>query len=246
MELTTDLIEAKGLGCRYGGFVALKALDLAVSSGEACLLVGPNGAGKSTALKIFSGLEAESEGRVCVLGQRPKTASRSWRGKIGVLPDNLGLFDALSIEEHLTLSGQIYGLPASETQRRAMDLMEILGLATLRTHFAAACSYGMRKKTALALAMLHAPKVLILDEPFEGLDPASCETVLLLLQRTMAAGAGLVVSSHMLMHVERLATEVILLDQGAVVWRSRDAREGLREEYLKVVRPAGLPPLEWL
>lgn len=241
-----DLIEARGLGCNYEGFIALKALDLTVCSGEACLLVGPNGAGKSTALKIFSGLESESIGLVSVLGQRPKNAPRSWRGKIGVLPENLGLFDALSIEEHLTLSGQMYDLPAAETRRRATDLMEILGLAALRTRFASACSYGMRKKTALALSLLHAPKVLILDEPFEGLDPASCETVLLLLRRTMAAGAGLVVSSHMLMHVERLATEVILLDQGAAVWRSRDALVGLREEYLKVVKPAALPPLEWL
>jgi ABC-2 type transport system ATP-binding protein len=208
--------------------------------------VGPNGAGKSTALKILSGLESESHGTVRVLGERPRSAPRAWRSRIGVLPENLGLFDALSIEEHLRLSGQMYSLPAAASAQRSKELLEILGLSALSSRFAATCSYGMRKKTALALALLHAPKVLLLDEPFEGLDPASCETVLLLLQRAMAAGVGLVVSSHMLMHVERLATEVILLSHGAAVWRSNDPAQGLREQYLQVVRPAPLPSLDWL
>jgi ABC-2 type transport system ATP-binding protein len=241
-----QLIEAKGLGCRYGDFVALQALDFAVQPGEACVLVGPNGAGKSTALKILSGLESESEGVIRVLGERPRSAPRAWRSRIGVLPENLGLFDALSIAEHLRLSGQMFSLPPEQLRLRSEELLEILGLTALSSRFAATCSYGMRKKTALALALLHAPKVLLLDEPFEGLDPASCETVLLLLQRAMAAGVGLVVSSHMLMHVERLASEVILLSQGAAVWRSHNPAQGLREHYLQVVRPAPLPPMEWL
>lgn len=234
------------LSVSYGTFVALEGFSLELVPGKAAVLVGPNGAGKSTCLKVLSGLEAETAGVVSVLGQRPKAAARGWRREVGVMPEHLGLFDALSIEEHLWLSAELYGLAREDAGRRIEQLLELLGLAEGRGRFAAACSYGMRKKTALALAVLHAPKVLILDEPFEGLDPASCETVLELLNVLKRRGAGLIVSSHMLMHVERLADEVLLLDGGKVVWRSEAKAEGeLRAHYLDVVKARPLPGLEW-
>lgn len=243
MDIT---IECRGMGVSYGDFVALREFDLELKGGSAAVLVGPNGAGKSSCLKVLAGLESESTGSVTVLGHRPKAAPRAWRAQMGVMPEHLGLFDALSIEEHLRLSGQLYGLSKSETARRIEAMLDLLGLSEGRTRFAAACSYGMRKKLALALAVLHAPKLLILDEPFEGLDPASCETVLALLNALKARGAALIVSSHMLMHVERLADEVLLLDGGQVVWRSAAKAEGeLRAHYLDVVKARELPSLEW-
>jgi ABC-2 type transport system ATP-binding protein len=242
-----NVIECQGLGVNYGEFSALRDFDLRLTEGRAAVLVGPNGAGKSSCLKVLAGLESESVGRVEVLGQRPKSAARQWRAQMGVMPEHLGLFDALSIEEHLKLSAGLYGIEKAETGRRSAELLELLGLAEGKTRFAAACSYGMRKKTALALAILHAPRVLILDEPFEGLDPASCETVLALLIALKRRGTSLIVSSHMLMHVERLADEVLLLDGGLVVWRSAAKAEGeLRAHYLDVVKAKELPALEWI
>jgi ABC-2 type transport system ATP-binding protein len=240
------IVNCRGLGVDYGGFTALRGFDLSLPAGKVAVLIGPNGAGKSTCIKVLTGLESESTGTVTVLGQRPRSAPRSWRAGLGVLPEHLGLFDALSIEEHLTLSGQLYGLTPAETARRSAELLALLGLADSRTRFASACSYGMRKKTALALALLHAPRLLILDEPFEGLDPASCETVLSLLHHLKSQGTALILSSHMLMHVERLADEVLLLNQGSVVWRSAAVSEGeLRSHYLDVVKANPLPALEW-
>lgn len=240
------LVDCHALSVHYGEFQALREFELQLPPSRAAVLVGPNGAGKSTCLKVLSGLEPETTGAVSVLGHRPKSSPRSWRASLGVMPEHLGLFDALSIEEHLQLSASIHHLDKKQASDRIEQLLVTLGLAEGRTRFAAACSYGMRKKTALALALLHAPKLLILDEPFEGLDPASCETVLALLNALKQRGAGLIVSSHMLMHVERLADEVLLLDGGRVVWRSAAKGEGeLRAHYLDVVKSSPLPNLEW-
>jgi len=238
------LLTCRSLAVHYGDFLALADFDLDLAPGQAAVLVGPNGAGKSSCLKVLSGLESESSGQVQVLGHRPLSAPRSWRAGLGVMPEHLGLFDALSIEEHLRLAASLHHIP--DPAPRIEEILALLGLASSRTRFAATCSYGMRKKTALALALLHAPRLLILDEPFEGLDPASCETVLALLNALKQRGAGLIVSSHMLMHVERLADEVLLLDAGRVVWRSVARSEGeLRSHYLDVVKAQSLPALEW-
>ncbi len=241
------LIQAQGIQVRFGDFTALAAFDLLLAPGEVCALIGPNGAGKSTALKALAGLEAESGGKLLVHGQRPKAAPPSWKRLVGLLPEHLSLFDALSVEEHLVLSGDLYGLPRTETRRRADELLSLLGLQEGKSRYAAAASYGMRKKTALALALLHAPPLLLLDEPFEGLDPASCENVLALLCRARDRGVGIVVSSHMLMHVERLATQVLLLDRGRVAWRGQSLAQGdLHARYLELITAAPLPPLAWL
>ncbi len=240
-----SVIECRGLGVRYGEFEALRNFDLDLLPGQAVVLVGPNGAGKSSCLKVLAGLETESTGTLQVMGQRPKSAPRAWRNALGVMPEHLGLFEALSIEEHMKLHADLYQLPAAGV--RIAEILELLGLSEGRTRFAAACSYGMRKKTALGLAVLHSPKLMILDEPFEGLDPASCETVLALLLEMKRRGAAMIVSSHMLLHVERLADEVLLLSGGEVVWRSAAIGEGeLRQHYLDVVKAKALPGMEWL
>ncbi len=225
----------------------MDGFDLTVAAGAACALIGPNGAGKSTALRVLAGLEEETAGTLSVLGKRPVEGGAAWKRQVGLLPEHLALFDALTVEEHLHLSGDLYGLKRAETALRAGELLGLLGLEEGRGRFAAACSYGMRKKTALAMAMLHAPRLLLLDEPFEGLDPASCENVLALLRRAKQAGVGMVLSSHMLMHVERLADEVVLLDRGRAAWRGASMEVGdLHENYLRLIAAAPLPPLGWL
>lgn len=242
-----DLISCNAATVRYGDFTALSQFNLSVAANQCAVLIGPNGAGKSTCLKLLAGLENSSAGHVQILGQNPATASRPWRKQLGVLPEHLGLLEALTIDEHLLLTARVHGLSAAEARQRANDLLEVLGLANSPHTFASAASYGMRKKTALAMAILPAPRVLILDEPFEGLDPASCETVLALLLHILAQGRAIVASSHMLMHVERLATETVLLDHGQVSWRGTTTSEGeLRRHYLDVITAATLPALDWL
>jgi len=242
-----NLVECRGVAIRYGDLRALEDFDLTLPPGKACALIGPNGAGKSTVLKLLAGLETESAGSLLVNGKRPQDAGQAWKRDIGLLPENLALFDALTVAEHLELSGELYGLSRNETSMRTEELLTLLSLGEGRDRFAAACSYGMRKKTAFAMALLHAPKLLLLDEPFEGLDPASCESVLAVLLRAKSGGMGILVSSHMLMHVERLADEVVLLDRGRATWRGATVTEGgLQEHYLRLIAAAPLPPMAWL
>jgi ABC-2 type transport system ATP-binding protein len=240
-------LTARGVSVRFGGFVALDSFDLSLQPGCAAALIGPNGAGKSTFLKVAAGLEAESSGSLNVLGERPKSATRTWKRHLGVLPEDASLFDALSLEEHCSLSGELYRLPRAETAQRCQELFSLLGIWEDRHRYAAAASFGMRKKTALALALLHNPRLLILDEPFEGLDPASCEIALAILQRSKASGASILFSSHLLHIVERLADEAILLERGRVSWRGAPRANGeLQQSYLRSIAPAELTGLDWI
>lgn len=247
MGSAAPLLLARRLGVRYGEFAALEDLDLQVGAGEAIALLGPNGAGKSTCLKALSGLEAPSAGELVILGEEPRRASREWKRKVGVLPEDPALWDALSLEEHCRLSGELYGLAAGETAARSEEILRLLGLWENRARFAAAASFGMRKKTALALALLHAPQVLLLDEPFEGLDPVSCENVLALLLQLRSRGVGILFTSHLIHYVERLATEAVLLLGGRTVWRgSPQEQEDLAARYFAAIAPSPLPPLHWI
>lgn len=247
MDSASQLLSARNLSIRYGDFTALDNLDLSLGPGQAIALLGPNGAGKSTCLKALSGLEAPSSGELTILGEEPKRASRAWKRKIGVLPEDPALFDALSIEEHCQLSAELYGIDANDAATRTHELLTLLGLWDHRARFASAASFGMRKKTSIALALLHNPQVLLLDEPFEGLDPVSCENVLALLLHLRAKGVAILFTSHLLNYVERLATEAVLLLNGRCVWRGSPAdHDDIATRYFAAIAPAPLPSLAWI
>jgi ABC-2 type transport system ATP-binding protein len=166
------MIDCREITKRFGDFSAVDGLSLQVSDGVFALL-GPNGAGKSTLLKMITGLLRPDSGEVWIDGLNVAERAFDVRKIIGVVPEDLGLFDALTIQEHLELCGPVYGLSLTETRERAEPLLKTLGLIDGRHTFLDQCSHGMRKKTALAMALLHNPRVLFLDEPFEGIDPVS-------------------------------------------------------------------------
>jgi ABC-2 type transport system ATP-binding protein len=244
------LIETSGLTRRFGDLVALHPLSLRVEAGEICAFLGPNGAGKSTTVKMLTGLLPPSAGCARVGGADAATESNTVKRLAGVLPENLGLFDSLTVEEHLTLCGRVHGLTAAETGARAADLLHLLGLAKARNMFAEDCSHGMRKKTALAMALMHNPGVLFLDEPFEGIDPVTAHSIRELLIWLASRGVTVFLTSHILAIVERLATQVVLIRAGEVVWDSPvDALpRSLEEHYFELVespveaRPSWLGP----
>jgi len=219
-------------------------IDLTVARGAICAFLGPNGAGKSTTLKLLTGLLAPTAGRALIDGKPASTAKRD----IGVLPENLGLFDHLTVEEHLLLSGPIYGLSRRETRSRAQHLLETLGLEEARDLFAIQCSHGMRKKTALAMSLLHNPKVLFLDEPFEGIDPVTSAAMRELLTVLAARGITIFLTSHILSIVERLATQVVFIRQGRIVWDAApgDLPRSLEDHYFDLVEAPVAHHLPWL
>ncbi len=144
--------------------------------------------------------------------------------RIGVLPEDLGLFDDLTVEEHLLLTGDIYGVPRQETRARTTQLLHALSLEHGRRTFAAACSHGMRKKTAFAMALLPNPKVLFLDEPFEAIDPVTAKIMRDLLQSVARHGVTVFLTSHILSMVERIAHQIVMIRKGTKVWDSAGRR----------------------
>jgi ABC-2 type transport system ATP-binding protein len=210
------MISYAGLTKRFGRHAAVDGVGFEIRAGEVCALMGPNGAGKSTLLRLLSGLLPADGGVASVAGHNPGAPSTEFRKAIGVVPDNLALLPELTIQEQLAASGQVYGLDRRTTRRRSQDLLELLELFDVRQTYAREGSHGMRKKTAIALALLHNPAVLLLDEPFEGVDPASAETLSTLLAEMGRRGTTILFSSHMLPLVDRIAARIIVMRDGRV------------------------------
>ena len=147
-----DMISCRNLTRRFGEFTAVNGLNLEVAAGAICAFLGPNGAGKSTTVKMMTGLLAPTSGDVIVCGLNAAANPLELKRRIGVLPEDLGLFDDLTVEEHLLLTGDIYGITRQETKARASQLLHALSLEHGRRTFAASCSHGMRKKTAFAMS----------------------------------------------------------------------------------------------
>lgn len=242
-----SMIDCKHVTKRYKNLVAVDDVSFQVQGGI-CALVGPNGAGKSTLLKVLTGLLYPSAGDVQIAGFDMASQPLQAKHNIGVVPEDLGLFDSLTVREHLELTGPIYGIGKHETRERADALLRVLGLSNAGNVFIDQCSHGMRKKTALAMAMLPNPKVLFLDEPFEGIDPVSSKSIRELLVTISKRGITVFFTSHILSMVDRLATEVLLIRSGRIVWCSdgQKATHPLEELYFKFVETFPLEDLSWL
>ena len=241
-------IEARKLTRRFGDLIAVDGIDLAIPRGAIFGFLGPNGSGKSTTVKMLTGLLRPTSGNAVVTGLNVEDAPVEVKRRIGVLPETLALFDALTIEEHLRMAGPVYGLTAAETAIRAEQLLRFLDLWEQRRTFADQGSFGMRKKTALALALLHNPRVLFLDEPFEGIDPATARNIRDLLVTIAAKGVTIFLTSHILEIVSRLVTEVAMIRAGRIVFSGSMAEIGDRLEtiYFDNVETNKADPLEWL
>ena len=227
---------------------AVEAVSFEIAEGTICALLGANGAGKSTLLKMLTGLLRPTSGSAVVAGFRVTDSLPEFKKTIGVVPENLALFDMLSIAEHLELSGSVYGLSKRDIAQRGEQLLEILALAEDRKRLLSQCSYGMRKKTALALALLHNPRVLFLDEPFEGIDPVTSQTIRDLLTTLAARGVTMLLTSHILALVERVAGQLLILKGGRLVWNStQTSLPGPVEDlYFELAETPRTHSLEWL
>lgn len=211
------VIEARGLVKRFGHNVAVSNLDLSVRAGSFYGIVGPNGAGKTTTLSMITGLLRPAAGTVTVHGidvwARPNEAKRM----IGILPDRLRLFDRLTGAQLLYYAGTLRGLDNDTVRSRSADLVAAFGLEDALNRLVADYSAGMTKKIALACAMIHSPRVLVLDEPFESVDPVSAVNVTEILQKYVAAGGTVVLSSHGMDLIQRVCDHVAIIVQGRVL-----------------------------
>lgn len=208
---------ARGLWKRFGATTAVAGVDLYVPAGSFFGLVGPNGAGKTTTLSMLTGLLRPDAGSALVDGVDVWQDPQETKRRIGVLPEGLRLFERLTGSELLTYVGRLRRLPATEVESRTAELLSVLDLAPAGDTLVVDYSTGMRKKVALAAALLHNPRVLFLDEPFEGVDPVSARVIRSVLERYTATGSTVVFSSHVMELVERLCDAIGVISAGRVV-----------------------------
>ncbi len=242
------MISCHQLTKRFGPVTAVNSLSLEISKGAICAFLGPNGAGKSTTVKMLSGLLSPTSGSVSVCGLDVEANPLEVKRRIGVLPENLALFDDLTLEEHLLLTADVYGLPKPESRARIEQLLRVLSLIEGRRTFAGHGSHGMRKKTAFAMALLPNPQALFLDEPFEAIDPATSKIMRDLLVSAAARGVTVFLTSHILPVAERIATQFVMIRGGVIVWDSpaADLPRALEDLYLELAEPPASEQLEWL
>jgi ABC-2 type transport system ATP-binding protein len=212
-------IETHQLTRFFGDFCAVDAIDLRVERGTFYGFLGPNGAGKSTTIKMLTGLLAPSRGKVLVLGRNmlePREALEA-KQRMGVIPEDLALFDNLTAREYLTFIGRMYLLPRDTNRSRINELLPLLDLDGEEKKLALEYSHGMKKKLALAAALLPNPDLLFLDEPFEGVDAVTSRAIRDLLSGYVARGSTVFLTSHVLEIVEKLCTHVGIIVKGALV-----------------------------
>jgi ABC-2 type transport system ATP-binding protein len=197
-------ISTQGLSRRFGELLAVDGVNLQVSPGQFFGFLGPNGAGKSTTIKMLTGLLAPSAGRIEILGLDLEKNSVEVKRQIGVVPEGMALFGRLTGSEFLNFAGRMYGLDREVAAKRTGELLDFMQLADQPKKLVTDYSHGMQKKLAMAAAVIHGPKVLFLDEPFEGVDAIASGTLKAMLQRMIARGATIFLTSHVLEIVERL------------------------------------------
>jgi ABC-2 type transport system ATP-binding protein len=248
-------VETRGLARTFGSKRAVDGIDLQVPAGSFYGFLGPNGAGKSTTIKCLTGLLRPSAGEIRILGIDPVVDPVEIKRRVGVVPEDLALFDRLTAAETLSFVAQVHGMAADTFKPRSADLLSLMDLTgasrTLVTDF----SHGMRKKLALAAALLPAPRLLFLDEPFEGIDAVASRQIKELLHSFVARGGTVFLTSHILEIVERLSTHIGVIADGRIVAQGRidEVRAGghgqgtLEELFIQLVggeRPAA--DLHWL
>jgi ABC-2 type transport system ATP-binding protein len=215
--MTAPAIVTEDLTRRFGDLVAVNQINLTVDAGQFFGFLGPNGAGKSTTIRMLTGLLAPSSGRMRLLGLDLIKHPLEVKRQIGVVPEALPLYERLTGIEYLNFIGRMYGLDRATAAQRTAELLDFMQLGDRPKTLIADYSHGMQKKLALAAAVIHGPKILFLDEPFEGVDAIAAGTLKAMLTRMIARGATIFLTSHVLEIVERLCSHVAIIHKGQLV-----------------------------
>ena len=240
--MVVPAVSTQGLTRRFGQLTAVESVDLTVAPGQFFGFLGPNGAGKSTTIKMLTGLLAPSAGSIEVLGLDLVTYPVEVKRQIGVVPEGMALFGRLTGSEYLNFVGRMYGLDRPTAAERTIELLEFMHLANETKKLITDYSHGMQKKLALAAAVIHGPRVLFLDEPFEGVDAVAAVTLKAMLQSMIGRGATIFLTSHVLEIVERLCSHIAIIDHGRLVAQGsqeelrRGGESSLEQIFLRIVR----------
>ncbi|MGA8740915.1 MAG: ABC transporter ATP-binding protein [Terracidiphilus sp.] len=263
---TTAAIQTHGLTRCFGALTAVQDVTFTVATGQFFGFLGPNGAGKSTTIKMLTGLLEPTAGMIEIMGRQFSAGALDLKRQIGVVPEGMALLGRLTAPEYLRFVGRMYGLERETVNRRTEELLEFMQLADERRKLVTDFSHGMQKKLALAAAVIHGPRVLFLDEPFEGVDAIAAGMLKTMLQGMINRGATIFLTTHVLEIVERLCSHVAIIHQGRLVANGsieelragvastlpgaeREQRLTLEEIFLSIVGASGqeqAQELSWL
>jgi ABC-2 type transport system ATP-binding protein len=232
----TAIVRTEGLVKRFDGTLAVAGIDLSIEPGEIFGLVGPNGAGKTTTLRMLATLLQPTAGDAEIDGWSVSRNPDQVRRVLGFMPDAFGVYDDMKVWEYLDFFARCYGLPAAGRRRMIADLLELVDLAPRRDDYVQTLSRGMEQRLCLAHALVHDPKVLLLDEPASGLDPRARVELRELLRELRTLGKTILISSHILPELEELCTSVAIVDQGKVLAQGRVADIERRLRFGSVLR----------
>ena len=230
------MLIAHGLCKAYGTLMAVHDVSLSVSAGEIVGLLGPNGAGKSTTVAMLCGIATPDAGAVMVDAVALAGGARTGKALIGLVPQDLALIEDLPALDNILLFGSLYGLRGGLLRSRAREALELVGLTDRARSRPATFSGGMKRRLNIACALVHDPKVLVLDEPTVGIDPQSRNHIFENLETLRARGKALLYTTHYMEEVERLCDRIVILDHGRVV--ADDTQQGLRARRADDCRPA--------
>jgi ABC-2 type transport system ATP-binding protein len=248
-------IESVGLRKVFGDLVAVDGINLAVPRGSFYGFLGPNGAGKSTTIKCLTGLVRPSGGTYRILDVDPVAEPVEVKRRVGVVPEDLALFDRLTGAETLAFVGQVHDLDAANIRERSSELLTLMDLTRAQNDLVADYSHGMRKKIALATALLPAPRLLFLDEPFEGVDAVASRQIRDLLAHFVKNGGTVFLTTHILEIVDRLCDHIGIINRGRLVaqgpiaeLRGSSGTQTLEERFFELVGAdrTSVPTLDWL
>jgi ABC-2 type transport system ATP-binding protein len=215
--MTDAAIETHGLTRTFGALTAVDNVTFSVAPGQFFGFLGPNGAGKSTTIKMRTGLLEPTSGTIEILGRPFNAGALEVKRQIGVVPEGMALLGRLTASEYLHFVGRMYGLDRATTAQRTEELLEFMQLANQGRKLVTDFSHGMQKKLSLAAAVIHGPKVLFLDEPFEGVDAIAAGMLKTMLQGMIQRGATIFLTTHVLEIVERLCSHVAIIHKGQLV-----------------------------
>jgi ABC-2 type transport system ATP-binding protein len=232
--MTASILEVFDVHKQYGRTVALNGVSFAVAAGEMFGLLGPNGAGKTTLLSILSCLLSATSGEARVLGHRVTPRDRALRREIGIVPQELALYSELTARENLAFFGRLYGVTGAELRGRVDRVLDAIGLADRADSRVATFSGGMKRRLNLGAALVHAPRLLLLDEPTVGIDPQSRNHIFEEVRRLNGAGVTVVYTSHYMEEVQALCPRVGIMDHGRLI--ACDAVPGLLRQMQGLIR----------
>ena len=250
----TALLEVCNVAKSYGQRRAVDGVSFQVQAGQAVGLIGPNGAGKSTTVGMICGLLAPDAGSIMLDGQALGAGAAPAKRRIGLVPQDLALYEDLAARENLKLFGALYGLRGATLKARVEQVLALVNLSERGADKPATFSGGMKRRLNIAAALMHAPALLILDEPTVGVDPHSREAIFQTLERLKDMGCALIYTSHYMEEVERLADHIVIIDHGkvladespAALYRRLPAQAALRIELAAAAAPALLEGLRAL